>query len=95
MSAKLQAQLLDALGTIEGQEGSLEARVGPDNSQQREIFGKTSWDPKETYTGGTKSKENHKLIPFRFLISNPTHDLAQLSLPHHITHLGRAGEWVR
>lgn len=44
MSAKLQAQLSDALGTIKGQEGGLEARAGPDNSQQREIFGKTSWE---------------------------------------------------
>lgn len=72
MSAKLQAQLPDALGAIKGQERSLEARAGPDNSQQREIFGKTSWDPKKTHTGDMKSKENHKLSPFRFLIPNPT-----------------------
>lgn len=42
--AELQAQLPDALGTVEGQEGRLEARAGPDRGQQREIFGKASWD---------------------------------------------------
>lgn len=48
-SAELQAQLPDALGTVEGQEGRLEARAGPDRSQQREIFGKASW---KELTGG-------------------------------------------
>lgn len=43
-SAQLQAQLLDTLGTVESQEGSLETRASPDNSQQREIFGKSSWE---------------------------------------------------
>lgn len=43
-SAELQAQLPDTLGTVEGQEGRLEARARPDRSQQREIFGKASWD---------------------------------------------------
>jgi hypothetical protein len=55
--AKLQAQLLDTLGTIQSQEGSLETRASPDNSQQREIFGKASWSPKEIHTDGVRGKE--------------------------------------
>lgn len=85
-SAKLQAQLPDALGAIESQEGSLEARAGPDHSQQREIFGKTSWDPRETHICGVKGKKSHKPLPFRFQVSDTTHDLAQLSLLHPVVH---------
>lgn len=48
--AQLQAQLPHTLGTVESQEGSLEARASPDSSQQREIFGETSWNPEKTHT---------------------------------------------